>query len=202
MNSSKPTCLIDGCADTALSQGMCSKHYQRMKRNGDPLLLFGRSGKLQFSMPAEELRKLYEKADSASDLARQLGLNAKTLQYHMRKAGIDIRARGWHSPKSTPPRYHEAAPNWRGGRSRTSHGYIKALVNEHPSRDGKGYVFEHRLVMEEKLGRFLLPTENVHHLNGVRDDNRPENLELWTRRQPYGVRAVQQHCPTCTCSGD
>ncbi len=58
-------------------------------------------------------------------------------------------------------------------------------------------VFEHREVMEEIIGRPLMPHERVHHRNGKRDDNRPENLELWTgvgqsKKDPHGVRLVDK----------
>lgn len=58
-------------------------------------------------------------------------------------------------------------------------------------------VFEHREVMEEMIGRPLMKGERVHHRNGKRDDNRPENLELWTgvgqsKKDPHGVRLVDK----------
>jgi len=80
--------------------------------------------------------------------------------------------------------------NWRGGRTRHKKGYLMTRAPGHPRADHGNYVFEHVLVMEEMLGRYLLPGENVHHRNGVKDDNRPENLELWTRPQPAGIRVT------------
>ena len=68
-------------------------------------------------------------------------------------------------------------------------GYVFKRNREHPrAQKGTGYIFEHILVMEEKLGRFLLPRENVHHKNGIKHDNRIENLELWVKPQPTGIR--------------
>lgn len=77
----------------------------------------------------------------------------------------------------------EAHWHWRGGRTQTGHGYVQAHAPDHPEANDKGYVMEHRLVMERVLGRRILRSEHVHHKNGVRDDNRPENLEVIDGRE-------------------
>jgi hypothetical protein len=78
------------------------------------------------------------------------------------------------SKKYCGDRHH----GWKGGRQTKTDGYILVKCPDHPNAQSKGYILEHRLVMEQQLGRYLDPNETVHHKNGIRGDNRPENLEL------------------------
>lgn len=80
-----------------------------------------------------------------------------------------------------------ASPHWKGGRRITPRGYIMLHCPNHPMAQN-GYVQEHRLVMEAHWGRYLLPTEMVHHKNGNKSDNRLENLELWGISHSNGFR--------------
>jgi hypothetical protein len=76
----------------------------------------------------------------------------------------------------------------KGSGSITKHGYRQITKPEHPNAWRNGGIFEHVFVMSNFLGRPLTKDERVHHINGIRDDNRIENLELWNKGHPYGQR--------------
>lgn len=79
--------------------------------------------------------------------------------------------------------------HWTGGRSMHADGYIRTYSDDNmTSPDSRGRILEHRLVMEKHLGRPLTKDETVHHKNGNRQDNRLENLEIWSSRHPKGQR--------------
>lgn len=117
--------------------------------------------------------------------------NARLSQYK----GRHVRFRPGHATRLMG---EDKSSRWKGGVHITSEGYRKLRITK---PDGsRGYEFEHRLVMQEAIGRPLAKHEQVHHVNGDKLDNRIENLELWSRSQPAGVRITRLHCPGCTCT--
>lgn len=84
-------------------------------------------------------------------------------------------------PGHAPRKRGAASHKWKGGLHINSSGYIAVYAPEHPRANLRGYVHEHRLVMEQFLGRPLTRTEYVHHINEDRTDNRIENLVVLSR---------------------
>jgi HNH endonuclease len=76
----------------------------------------------------------------------------------------------------------------KGSGTLTRHGYRQIMMKNHPNSRRGGSMFEHVFVMAQYLGRSLRKGETVHHKNGIKNDNRIENLELWSGSHPYGQR--------------
>lgn len=154
-------CKIRSCNRKKYCQGWCRPHYQRHQRHGDVF----------------EDQPIRPRRRDPSCVVEDCGMPHK--------------AHGWcarhlwrmekHGSLETPVHEYTA-------RSINPDGYVILYRPDHPWSGTAGHIREHRLVMAEYLGRPLKDDENVHHINGDRQDNRIENLELWSTSQPKGQR--------------
>lgn len=83
-------------------------------------------------------------------------------------------------------KYREQSSVWKGGETIKS-GYVFTYCPEHPYAQSNGYIKRARLIMEAHIGRVLLPTEAVHHINGIKNDDRIENLMLFSSRSKHSI---------------
>jgi hypothetical protein len=164
---SEKVCRIEGCTNKYKSGGWCHAHYERFRKYGDPLA----GGTPHIPRPDKCIADGCEKAVIAKCLCSG--------HYSLfRKYGDHTKAKyKWHARGKN--QWHEC-----------STGYIWRYAPGDPNATVNKYVYQHRSVMSEILGRPLKSNENVHHINGDRKDNRPENLELWVKAQPPGQRVL------------
>lgn len=78
--------------------------------------------------------------------------------------------------RQTRNQYGKNNPHWKGGQHKIPAGYVVVRFPTHPHSNMRGYVKRARLILEQKLGRYLLDGYEPHHINGVKDDDCPENL--------------------------
>lgn len=119
-----------------------------------------------------QVAEWYASGLNMQSIAESVGSSRGRVRESLLRSGIRSR------PSPTFPS-GESNPSWTGGRTIDKGGYVLVRCVWHPNANRSGYVREHRLVVECILGRFLTSQEVVHHRNGVRDDNRPENLQLY-----------------------
>lgn len=152
-------CKVDGCEKPLKNRGLCAMHDKRLRTHGTTE---------QINKPGGITKNRKCDIESCDKKHTANGL----CQMHLRRVYI----------------YGNAEIVTSIGYSKDHAGYITLHLPGHPLANKSGNVYEHRLVMSEALGRPLQKHESVHHKNGVRNDNRIENLELWSKSQPPGQR--------------
>lgn len=159
-------CRFDGCTGTAASKGLCNGHYSQAWA-GKPLT------------PIDRDRGKKDCSFTGCDRTQK---NRGVCAAHYSQ----WQARGRDMGRLTPIRVSGA---W----YKTADGYmVRHNPRYHSHGESPGNFSQHREVMEKSIGRPLLSHETVHHINGVRDDNRLENLELWSSSHPPGQRVTEK----------
>jgi hypothetical protein len=153
------TCMVDGCDEQSWSAGLCEMHRWRVRAHGEP----GKAAPIKPRVRKPRGECLVEGCGRPRKGASYCHLHTERL----RRTGEvgpaqPLRVKGRVNPRKD--------------------GYVRLTLP-----DGRR-VLEHVLVMERQLGRRLVPPENVHHKNGIGNDNDPSNLELWLKMQPSGQR--------------
>lgn len=146
--------------------------WHLMKKKGVSL---EKRGKSVLTREQEEL--ILEKYDNGKGefvrrIADELGVYHQVVANCLKKHGVEVI---WRSGVPFGAKNHK----WRGGRRKSGKVMLVKAPPGHPTARSDGYIAEHRLVMEQKLGRYLKPEEVVHHKNTDSMDNRPDNLELY-----------------------
>ena len=198
-------CSFPGCGRRAYSSsrtGLCRSHLRQTQRGEELRELDSRLTKPERVCSFEGCDRLAEAHGlcAAHNAQRAAGKPLRPIMLRDSNyngaacsfEGCDRRARsrglcvGHYQQKRMGKALRPLRHTVRGDTWKDRNGYVYRRIK------GRGNVYEHRLVAELCLGRRLKPHENVHHKNGIRDDNRIDNLELWSTSQPRGQRLADK----------
>lgn len=185
----KKSCSIVGCTSPFYAKTFCNRHYKRLREHGDPLVVLHGStdglccvNECQLKIMARgHCKKHYQQwRISQQDKCTIESCDNKQMSHRLcRKHYLRKLANG--NPNTI-------LINPKGSGSINNNGYRMISKPDFVGSNSRGRILEHRFVMAQVVGRPLASNENVHHINGNKLDNRPENLELWVRTQPCGQR--------------
>lgn len=181
-------CTVDGCVRKHKSHGLCGAHYSEKLRSESGPCTFEGCTDLQFIRSSGLCSRHWYQQRHGLELmplenapCRFDGCPKVALQKGPHRGWCNGHKTQIKEGRELKPLSHreKVAGTWRIN----SQGYV---ITKIPGTHK--VLLQHRVVMEQHLGRTLLPWENVHHKNGNRQDNRVENLELWSKSQPSGQR--------------
>lgn len=142
---------------------------------------------------SDEVQRLQEVYPYLSNkqIALMFDRNISSIQHKAVRLGIKKDAEAQKVVRSMARSGFQSA-SWKGGRKKNKKGHVLVLRKGHPMADKMGYVMEHRLIMSEHLGRLLEKDEVVHHINGIKDDNRIENLCVMSNAEHTRLHHTKQ----------
>ena len=164
----KKMCEIVGCKSTITMSKILRRH--NISTDNNKKVAFAKRG----NRTDEEFKKFLiheylDKKRSMTSIAKELNISWVIVSRYLDKYQISKRTK---SEQQTG----EGSSNWKGGRHIKQSGYIEVYCPNHPNANKRKSVYEHQLVAEKKLGRYLKPGEVIHHIDLNKSNNSPDNL--------------------------
>lgn len=174
----------------ALTTGLSRNQVRTILRRHGVALSRSKNGACYRNI--DSVRRWAAEGVSFSEIGRRIGTTSSKVSAFLKKHQIERKRFRQEGPNN---------PSWKGGHVLDKDGYVLVYAPWHPHKSIHNQVREHRLVMEEKLGRYLEPGEVVHHKDDNRQNNHPDNLELFSSNGEHLAATRKGKAPNISPEG-